>query len=173
MSAKNLESRCKAVAKSGKPCRAAATAGGLCFFHANPNKASELGRIGGKSNRHATTGGADPLPKLENAVAVCDALGQLIADVQAGKISPKVAAALAQLLSLQLRAFEAIAAVSPPQNVGLAEGIFRARRRVEEFRESELRRKSSALAGISSSSHQPGDTGQEPSIRSQAARNSI
>jgi hypothetical protein len=89
MSAKNLESRCKAVAKSGKPCRAAATAGGLCFFHANPNKASELGQIGGKSNRHATTGGADPLPKLENAVAVRDALGQLIADVKLARSRPR------------------------------------------------------------------------------------
>jgi len=89
MSVKNLESRCKAVAKSGKPCRAAATAGGLCFFHANPNKASELGRIGGKSNRHATTGGADPLPKLENAVAVRDALGQLIADVKLARSRPR------------------------------------------------------------------------------------
>jgi hypothetical protein len=138
MSAKNLESRCKAVAKSGKPCRAAATAGGLCFFHANPNKASELGRIGGKSNRHATTGGADPLPKLENAVAVSNALGQLFADVQAGKTSPKVATTLAQLLSLQLRAFEAIAAVSPPQNLSLGErmriAMLKAEKRVEELR---------------------------------------
>ena len=138
MSVKNLESRCKAVAKSGKPCRAAATAGGLCFFHANPNKASELGRIGGKSNRHATTGGADPLPKLENAVAVSNALGQLFADVQAGKTSPKVATTLAQLLSLQLRAFEAIAAVSPPQNLSLGErmriAMLKAEKRVEELR---------------------------------------
>jgi hypothetical protein len=138
MIAKNLESRCKAVAKSGKPCRAAATAGGLCFFHANPNKASELGRIGGKSNRHATTGGADPLPKLENAVAVSNALGQLFADVQAGKTSPKVATTLAQLLSLQLRAFEAIAAVSPPQNLSLGErmriAMLKAEKRVAELR---------------------------------------
>jgi len=138
MSVKNLESRCKAVAKSGKPCRAAATAGGLCFFHANPNKASELGRIGGKSNRHATTGVADPLPKLENAVAVSNALGQLFADVQAGKTSPKVATTLAQLLSLQLRAFEAIAAVSPPQNLSLGErmriAMLKAEKRVAELR---------------------------------------
>lgn len=47
MPPKNLDPRCKAQAKSGKRCGAAATAGGLCFFHANPNKASELGRIGG------------------------------------------------------------------------------------------------------------------------------
>jgi len=44
MDAKQNGSRCKARTKAGKPCRAAATAGGLCFFHANPEKASELGR---------------------------------------------------------------------------------------------------------------------------------
>jgi hypothetical protein len=46
MNRNNLDSGCKALAKTGKPCRAAATAGGLCFFHANPAKASELGRSG-------------------------------------------------------------------------------------------------------------------------------
>jgi len=45
-------SRCKANTKEGRPCRAAATEGGLCFFHANPNKAVELGRIGGRKNGH-------------------------------------------------------------------------------------------------------------------------
>jgi Family of unknown function (DUF5763) len=44
--------RCQALTKAGKPCRAAATEGGLCFFHANPSKAVELGRIGGLKNRH-------------------------------------------------------------------------------------------------------------------------
>jgi len=37
---------CRAKTKNGKPCQAAATEGGLCFFHANPKKASELGQIG-------------------------------------------------------------------------------------------------------------------------------
>jgi Family of unknown function (DUF5763) len=46
------QNRCQARTKSGNPCRAAATAGGLCYFHANPNKASELGQIGGRKNRH-------------------------------------------------------------------------------------------------------------------------
>jgi hypothetical protein len=50
MTHKNLNSRCKAIAESGKPCRADAAEGGLCFFHANPDKASELGRIGGRGN---------------------------------------------------------------------------------------------------------------------------
>jgi len=100
------KSRCKSRTKSGKPCRAAATAGGLCFFHANPDKASELGRIGGRGNRHATGDNADPLPTLDNALAVRDTVARLIADVYAGKIHPRIAAGLAPLLNLQLRAIE-------------------------------------------------------------------
>jgi len=107
MSIGNQRNRCSGLAKSGKPCRAAATAGGLCFFHANPNKASELGRIGGKKNRRIVTQDADPLPALDNAVAVRDTVARLIADVFSGKLSPKIAAGLAPLLNLQLRAIEA------------------------------------------------------------------
>jgi hypothetical protein len=88
MSTKNQEHRCKAKTKSGKPCRAAATAGGLCFFHANPDKASELGRIGGRSNRHAAAENTDPLPTLDNAIAVRDTVARLIEDLYAGKIHP-------------------------------------------------------------------------------------
>jgi hypothetical protein len=78
MSQKNLNSRCNARAKSGKPCGAAATPGGLCFFHANPKKASELGRIGGRSNRHAAGETVDPLPTLDTALAVRDTVARLI-----------------------------------------------------------------------------------------------
>ena len=106
MTPKNSNPRCKARAKSGKPCQAAATAGGLCFFHANPNKASELGRIGGRSKRHSVAESTDPLPRLETATAVRDAVAQLIVDVYAGKLNPRVAAGLAPLLNLQMRAIE-------------------------------------------------------------------
>jgi len=106
MTPKNRDSRCKGVTKAGKPCRAAATAGGMCFFHANPNKASELGRIGGRGNRHAAGDNADPLPTLDNALAVRDTVARLIADVYAGKLHPRIAAGLAPLLNLQLRAIE-------------------------------------------------------------------
>jgi hypothetical protein len=104
MSTKNQEHQCKAKTKSGKPCRAAATAGGLYFFHANPDKASELGRIGGRSNRHAAADNTDPLPTLDNAIAVRDTVARLIEDVYAGKIHPRIAAGLVPLLNLQLRA---------------------------------------------------------------------
>src|SRR5437879_12397438 len=80
--------------------------GGLCFFHANPNKASELGRIGGRSKRHAAAESCDPLPRLETAIAVRDAVNRLFADVYSGKLRSRVARDLAPLLSLLLRAFE-------------------------------------------------------------------
>ncbi len=106
MTSKNSNSRCQAHTKSGKPCRAAATAGGLRFFHANPSKASELGRVGGRSKRPSAAETVDPLPKLETAIAVRDAVAQLIADVYAGRLHPRIASGLAPLLNLQLRAIE-------------------------------------------------------------------
>jgi hypothetical protein len=88
------------------PCRAAATEGGLCFFHANPDKASELGQIGGRKS-HAVRENVDPLPKLESAMAVRETVARLIDDVYSGKLQPRIAAGLAPLLNLQLRAIEA------------------------------------------------------------------
>jgi hypothetical protein len=106
MSAKAFDPRCKAIAKSGKRCGAAAMEGGLCFFHTNPDKASELGRIGGRKNRHFRSEPADPLPTLDSAVAVRQTVARLVEDVYAGKVHPRTASGLASLLNLQLRAIE-------------------------------------------------------------------
>jgi hypothetical protein len=80
--------------------------GGLCFFHANPKKAAELGRIGGRKNRYVQPGSADSLPSLDSAQAVRDTVARLIADVYSGKLHPRIATGLAPLLNLQLRAIE-------------------------------------------------------------------
>lgn len=107
MTVTNSNPRCQGQTKSGKPCRAAATSGGLCFFHANPNKAAELGRIGGRSKGvHAAGEDADPPAPLETATAVRDTVSRLIAAVYSGKLRPSVAGALAPLLNLQLRTIE-------------------------------------------------------------------
>jgi Family of unknown function (DUF5763) len=106
MTSREHGKQCKALAKDGNPCRAAATEGGLCFFHSNPNKASELGRIGGRKNRHAPVVTLDSLPNLLTASAVRDAVAQLIGDVYSEKIDPKIVIALSALLKLQLRAIE-------------------------------------------------------------------
>jgi hypothetical protein len=105
MPIKKPDSRCQGRTKAGDPCRAAATAGGLCYFHANPNKVSELGRIGG-SKRGRAVQSSELLPTVDNAVAVRDLVARLIADVHSGKVHPKVAAGLAPLMNLQLRAIE-------------------------------------------------------------------
>lgn len=105
MSPTNHNSRCSGRTKSGKPCRAAATEGGLCFFHANPKKAAELGRIGGRKNGRVPAG-SDPLPDLESVTALRDTVKRLISDVYAGKLHPRTASGLAPLLHLQLRVIE-------------------------------------------------------------------
>jgi hypothetical protein len=107
MTLENSNLRCQGQTKNGNPCRAAATSGGLCFFHTNPNKASELGRMGGRKKSRLPTEVSDPLPRLDKVSAVRDAVEKLIGDVYAGKLHPKIAAGLAPLLNLQLRAVEA------------------------------------------------------------------
>src|SRR5215472_15007290 len=44
--------RCEGVTKNGTACTAWAIEGGLCYFHANPDKAAELGRNGGRRRKH-------------------------------------------------------------------------------------------------------------------------
>jgi len=43
---KAAQKRCKGVTRNGAACTAWAMEGGLCYFHANPDKAVELGRNG-------------------------------------------------------------------------------------------------------------------------------
>jgi hypothetical protein len=107
MNRNNYERRCKALAKSGKPCRAPSTAGGLCFIHANPNNATELGRIGGGKNRRCIADNFDPHPKGDSALSVQEATAQVIADIHAGKLDRRVGKSLVPLLNLMLRALEA------------------------------------------------------------------
>src|SRR5689334_16717181 len=47
--------KCQALKKNGKPCGAAPTKTGLCFFHSNPNLVAELGRVGGRRSHRSQT----------------------------------------------------------------------------------------------------------------------
>lgn len=107
MNTTRSETHCKGKNKKGRPCRAAATEGGLCFFHANPNKAAELGRVGGRRSRHHSPGTADPPRDLKSMKGVLEAAARLIEDVYSGKISPRIAGCVAPLLNLQMRAIQA------------------------------------------------------------------
>ena len=107
MSDQSKQRRCKSRTKQGKPCRAAATAGGLCFFHSSPNKAVELGRIGGRNKSRSHSQVLEETPRLDKVSAVRDFVGKLISDVHAGTLHPRFAAGLAPLLTLQLRVIAA------------------------------------------------------------------
>lgn len=87
--------RCKGKTKAGNPCRAAATACGLCFFHANPAKARTLGQIGGRRNRSKLQ--EPPATGSFSAADLRDTLAEAIRDVRSKKITPRTASALSQL----------------------------------------------------------------------------
>jgi hypothetical protein len=97
--------RCKAITKRGNPCGAAPTGTGLCFFHGNPNKASELGTIGGRRNRQPNKENAHSVPKLEGASA-SSRIESLYHDVEIGLIKPPVANVLIKLTDLHMRVQE-------------------------------------------------------------------
>lgn len=92
LNSRKFDPRCNVQTKSGERCTRRATSSGLCFFHANPDKASELDLIEGMNNHPVAAESTDPLPKLETAAPVQDGPAQLIADVDADKIHPRKAA---------------------------------------------------------------------------------
>ena len=95
---------CRGNTKQGRPCRAAATESGYCFFHTSPGLAAELGRAGGRKNRHVIDETLPPLPAMDTVTGVRGALGLMIADVYGNRLDPKKAAGLAPLLNTLLRA---------------------------------------------------------------------
>jgi hypothetical protein len=103
---KDVSKYCAGLTKAGNPCRAAATEGGLCFFHANPNKASELGRIGGRKKIKPEIKNTVALAAVETANDIKNMVAQLILGVSTGKVNPRTAAGLVPLLGLQLRTID-------------------------------------------------------------------
>jgi len=97
--------RCKAKNKRAEPCGAAATETGYCHFHSKPDIAAELGRRGGRKNRHVMIGDLQLLPLLGGATGLRNALQQALADLYEGRLTPKTAAAFASLASALLRTF--------------------------------------------------------------------
>lgn len=144
MTSKNQDSRCQGQTKAGKPCRAAATSGGLCFFHSNPNKAVELGQIGGRKKSRPSAEAPEPLPRLDKVTAVRDAVEKLIADVLGGILHPRVAAGLAPLLSLQLRAVEAVDTMEAMNLKGRLDKVEEALDRIKTEDDRKARRKTPA-----------------------------
>jgi len=103
---KRKRNRCKGRTKDGRRCRAAAMDGGLCFLHANPDKAVELGRIGGRKSHYVPTESAGSLLPLDSVMAVRARLERVADDLHLGTLSPKIAAVMVPVLTLQIRVIE-------------------------------------------------------------------
>ena len=82
--------KCMKRNRSGKPCGAPAGLSGLCAFHANPERARELGARGGRGNRHVPpTTPAMELTAPKDAAGVRDAFARIMADVHNGTLDTK------------------------------------------------------------------------------------
>jgi general stress protein YciG len=90
--------QCKATASSGNRCKAKPHKGGLCFFHSDPEKAAELGRKGGRRNRHTYEPALRPVSVPGSAGDVMRMLAESMAEVRAGKMDPKLGSTLGYLL---------------------------------------------------------------------------
>lgn len=101
----NQLNRCKAKNKRGEPCQASATDNGFCYFHANPGVAAELGRRGGRRNRHVDRTQLLPLPSLGSTGDVKNALEQTIADLRQERLPARMATGLSSLFNTLLRVF--------------------------------------------------------------------
>jgi hypothetical protein len=82
--------------------------GGLCYFHANPDKASELGQRGGKARSSDgasdATGYVDrPLKTVED---VTNLLAETINDLRSGSIDSRIANTVGYLATGMLKALQ-------------------------------------------------------------------
>jgi len=91
--------QCSGNTKAGKPCRAAAGVGGLCFFHKNPDRVKSLGQIGGLKNKKFTGVSLD-VPDSITATDLCRLEVQVVKGLLSGEIPAREASALAQMFTL-------------------------------------------------------------------------
>ena len=102
-----MSKHCRAKTKAGKACKAAALEKGLCAFHANPKRAAELGRIGGRKNRlHVSRSELGPVRPPQTAKEVKNLLADAMAATHAGRLEPKIASVMAYVGTALLKAFE-------------------------------------------------------------------
>jgi len=87
---------CKAKTITGKVCRAPAGAEGFCFFHAHPDRARSLGRIGGSKNRRTPVVDLQ-VPDNMTATDLRNVTAGAIRSLLSGELGTREASALAQL----------------------------------------------------------------------------
>lgn len=102
-----MAGQCEAKTKSGNPCRAAVVVGSpYCAMHAHPGRAAELGRMGGRKNRHYVETAGTSIPKPKTPEDVTDMLAQAAVDLIAKRLDPKIASVLTSITNALLKAME-------------------------------------------------------------------
>ena len=103
-----MSKHCRARTKAGKPCKAAAVDGGLCAFHADPQRAAQLGRMGGSKNCrcYPLRSETEPLRPPQTAKEVKDFLAEAMAGIHTGRLEPRVGSVIAYLGTALLKAIE-------------------------------------------------------------------
>jgi hypothetical protein len=86
---------CQGKTKTGAVCRAPASGGGLCYFHANPDTARTLGQIGGRKNRRPVVD--LQVPDNMSAADLRNVTAQAIRLLLSGEMHAREAVAVAQL----------------------------------------------------------------------------
>jgi hypothetical protein len=99
--------QCRARKQDGSRCRARALAGKkCCALHAEPGRAAELGRKGGRRRAICDGEGLKDFTPPKSARDVADLLAQSLIEVRGGKADPKLANSISYLGTALLRALE-------------------------------------------------------------------
>ena len=102
-----MSENCHATTKRGTPCQAPAMAGSpFCSFHANPDRAAELGRMGGRKNRHYVETEEITISPPSTPEDIKTLLSQAMVDVRKKKLDPRTAHTLTYMSSILLKAID-------------------------------------------------------------------
>ena len=102
-----MSEKCSAKTKRGDHCRAPAVIGtSFCALHGDPKRAAELGRMGGRRNRHYVDTEPVNITPPSTPEDVKNLLAQATADVRAKKLDPRTASTIAQMCGILLKAFD-------------------------------------------------------------------
>ena len=102
------ETKCSAKTKDGSDCRAPAVIGtAFCALHGDPERAAELGRMGGQKNRHYVETEPMEITPPSTPEEIKNLLAQAMADVRAKKLEPRAATALTYMSRVLLEAIAA------------------------------------------------------------------
>jgi Stress-induced bacterial acidophilic repeat motif len=102
----------------------------LCSLHADPKRAAEIGRKGGKRNLKLYDGGPQTVSIPESPADVKRMLAETMAEVRAGRMDPRQGTVLAYISHSLLKAMELSEEKKPPVYPDIYRGLSEVKRTV-------------------------------------------